>query len=81
VVLIGFLAVAFGALGCLSTFAPSRTAEFLRARLIPVRIGTTVETTSRNVRIVGIVFLGVAVISLAGLIVMLTIPGMQLPFV
>ena len=79
-IVLALFALVFAIVGCLSTFAPQYMADYLKRHNMPVRIGSTVETTPRNVRTVGIGFLGLVMLLVAVLIVFATVPGLQLPF-
>ena len=77
---LALFAVVFAIVGGLSTFAPRYMADYVRRHNMPVRIGSTVETTPRNVRIVGIGFLGFVVLLVVLIILVATVPGFELPF-
>jgi hypothetical protein len=83
VIVLILFSVVFAIVGCFAVFAPRTTAQYLKRRDMPVRIGSTVETTPRNVRTVGIVFLVIAIaLGVLGVLVVVgaTVPGLQLPF-
>jgi hypothetical protein len=80
VIVLTLFAVVFAIVGCLSTFAPRYMADYLKRHNMPVRIGSTVETTPRNVRTVGVVFLGFVILLVVVVIVVATVPDLELPF-
>ncbi|HWU31555.1 MAG TPA: hypothetical protein VN108_01705 [Marmoricola sp.] len=79
-IVLALFAVVFAIVGCVLTFAPRWMADYLTRHNMPVRIGSTVETTPRNVRSVGVLFLGFAILLVVLDTVVATVPDIELPF-
>ena len=73
-------ALLFGLGGAISVRWPGRTADYLRSRGIPIRIGGVVAPTNGNVRFIGIAFIAIA-LGCVALIVWLAVDPAAAPHI